>query len=91
MACVTKAWVGLRSRDGIYLGRVWLGSGPGRGESRGERESIRCVRRVGVGLSVSLPMNGETTEWQRVDSLGLRSGDGIYLGCGLAVGRGGWG
>ena len=37
LACVTKEW------DGIYLGRVWLGSGPGGGESRGEREHKVCT------------------------------------------------
>ena len=63
------------------------------GVSQGEREREHKVCTVSGSWveSVSLPMNGETTEWQRVESLGLRSGDGIYLGCGLAVGRGGWG
>ncbi len=44
LACVTKAWVGLRRWDGIYLG---CGLAVGRvGVSRGEREhiSIQCFR-----------------------------------------------
>ena len=63
------------------------------GVSQGEREREHevCTVRGGWVESVSLPVMGETTEWEGVESVGLRGGDGIYLGCGRAAGSGGWG